>query len=186
MNTKKCSSGTLISSILLLTFIVFPNRHAFTQETGPEFIIFTGADFTEVLHLGMGLEGPLSRIGFSYGTTFSAKKEYSLSAHYARHFAGKPRYDIMHPWYGKMMLSYLYFESSTWKSRDYYLGPRIGRDFWVNPSLNLRAEAGAMFRLSHQTEELEGSSGWNLDISFPVLPALGIALVWRPLKSNHH
>lgn len=168
-----------LNSCFLLVFIsaisFFVGNSMYAQE---RFNLTAGFGVPELINIGLKYQlDEQSQLGLTAGTEFNM---IALSGDLYFHFAGSSKFSYRRPWYGRAGLTYWRnddeFATETWL----WLSPRIGRDLNISERWGIAIDAGVAFRL--QNEEVikkPQSNPFNIDIDFPILPALGIAIFYR-------
>ena len=163
--------------MLLSIFSLCYGNQSFGQEKAN---ISSGIGLPELLNLGVRYQLKQAQLGIGFG--FIPIKEESViavSGDVYYHFAGLSEFSNRRPWYGRLGLNYLRDETKTLVDKYLYLNLRIGRDFNISKKIGIEIDAGAIFQLFNETIRKEPSSGWNLDLEFPILPSFGIGLFYR-------
>lgn len=162
---------------LLIGFLFGYGNQSFGQE---KINISAGFDLPEGLNLGLHFQVKQAQVRIGVGTIPIKDESFiSVSSDVYYHFAGLSELSNRRPWYGRIGLNYLRDESKMLLDKDLYFNLRIGRDFNISEKIGIEFDAGAGFLLFHEKIEKEPSSGWNLDLSFPLLPSFGICLFYR-------
>lgn len=142
--------------------------------------ISAGLGLPEMLNLGLHFQQDQVQIGFSVGTMpLDGESIISVSGDMYYHFAGSSVLSNRRPWYGRAGLNYLRNETNNFIDKYIYLNLRIGRDFNISEKFGINFDAGAIFELYNEEIRKVPPSGWNIDINFPVLPALGLRFFYR-------
>lgn len=174
--TKKLKP--LFYILLLITF----SLGNVGQVSGQEKINITvGFSIPELINLGVFYQLDQFQLGLSVGSlpTGSSENLISLSGDVRFHFAGSSELSNRRPWYGRIGLNYLREETDYVIDNYLYLNTRIGRDFNISKKIGIAVDMGAIFLLNNKEKVKKPSSGWNLDLDFPVLPSVGIGLFYR-------
>lgn len=161
--------------IVVLTFSIFGGNATYAQER----VNFTaGFGIPELINVGVRYQlDEHSQLSLSAGTDLLM---FSLSGDIFYHFAGSTPLSWRRPWYARAGLSYWQsdneFATETWL----WFNPRVGRDFNISGRWGISVDAGVALRL--QNEEVTKKSGTNpsnINIDYPVLPGLGVAVFYR-------
>lgn len=99
------------------------------------------------------------------------------------HLWGQSEHSNIKPWYGRSGLSYFREKTPRWIDRYSYLDIRLGREMFLSEKLSIEADLGIAIELSSKREYLTPTSSW-LNIEFPVLPAIGMRIVYRFNKNS--
>jgi hypothetical protein len=170
--------GNLLYNLMLFSIFLFCcGNQSFGQE---KVNISAGIGLPQFLNIGVRYQLKQTQVGIGLGT-MPVKDEgiVTVSGDISYHFAGSSELSDRRPWYGRIGLNYLRDETRTLVDKYLYLNLGIGRDFNISKKIGIGIGAGAIFQLFHDTKRKEPSSGWGLDINFPVLPGFGIGLFYR-------
>lgn len=83
-----------------------------------------------------------------------------------------------YPWYLRSGLTFMKESTPNWIDRYTYLDFRLGKTFYLSDNFNIEADAGIGVELSYQREEINPGSS-SLLIHFPVVPEIGVRIVYR-------
>ncbi len=139
-----------------------------------------GLGVPELLNAGLRYGKGQSQFALTVGTIPSQEEEsLSLSGDFYRHFGGKAKLTERKPWFVKLGLNYLKSESPFLIEKYGYLNFSIGREFNLTEHLGVQFHGGTIFQFHESVIEKQPSYGFDIDISFPVLPCLGIATFYK-------
>ncbi len=135
----------------------------------------------ELLNFGVRYQLSQAQIGVSYGSVPSTGAEglFSISSDVYYHFGGMTKLSERRPWYARIGLDYVRDETASSIENDLFLNLRIGRDFNISKKVGVEIDAGSLFQLSKKETIKKPSNGWHLDLNFPVLPSIGVAVFYR-------
>ncbi len=164
------------SILIIIAFLsVFGNQLSAQKK----YILSTGFGIPELLNIGLSYHYDQFQIGMSVGTMPVPDEHIITVAGDIRyHFGGSSGLSDRRPWYGRIGLNYLKDETKNYIDKYSYLNTRIGREFNITNRFGIAIDAGAIFQLSHSKIRKTPSSGWDLDLEFPVLPSLGIGFYY--------
>ena len=164
---------------LLLIVLVVGNLHLLSGQEKVN--ITTGIGLPEFLNIGLRFQLKQSQVGFSIGTwpLASGEKIMSGSGDFLYHFGGFSELSNRRPWFGRIGVNYLRDETEYRIDKYFYLNTRVGRDFNISKKIGITLDVGAIFQLGSETIRKKPSTGWNLDLEFPVLPSAGLGVFFR-------
>ncbi len=140
--------------------------------------VLLGFGLPELLNVGINFQKEQSQYGIRVGSFPADEKILTIRGDYYYHFAGKSAYASRRPWYGRLGLNYLRDETEKVIDLYWYLDLRIGREFYLSPSLGIAIDAGIAVQISHEKEVKNQSNYWDIIPEIPVLPGLGITLFY--------
>ena len=135
----------------------------------------------ELVNGGVRLPFNQSQLGISFGILpLQGESIISTSVDYYYHFKGQSEFSKRRVWYGRLGLDYLRDESKTLIDKYLYFTTRIGKDINFSKRFGINADAGLGFQLYNETiRKVPQTSGFNLDLEFPIIPAFGLCLFYR-------
>lgn len=153
------------------------------QGRGQEKInLASGFGLPELIHAGVRYQLNQAQIGFSYGA-FSNREGEKLRSYTLEtfiHIAGKSAFSQRKPAYLRLGLNRFTEDDSYTTDKYLYLVTRIGRDFNFSKVFGIQMDVGAAFELSHhEIQKVPNNSWFDLDMEFPVLPALSVGIFAR-------
>jgi len=170
-----------ILKVLRRTIIVFATvfaTAAFSQTY--TFNVSVGADFPELLNLGLRYEWSKYQLGVAYGTGIGQENDQTLTADFWYHCLGYHEGQGRRPGYVRVALEYLRSEPGTRIDKDVYTGIRIGREFLFNDRTGIRADIGFSFLAgSRSILKSTGNTFDSTDLTFEVIPAFGLAVFYK-------
>ena len=165
----------LSSALVLLVFL-----NAKAQPNA--FNVSVGADFPELLNLGLRYEWQKYQAGLAYGTGLSqsGEQDQAVTADFWYHFMGVPETSGRKPGYLRIPVEYLRADTGPRIEKDIYLGLRIGRELMFNTRTGIRADAGLSFLvLSRSILESTGDVFDSSDPAFDIMPGFGLAVFYK-------
>lgn len=99
---------------------------------------------------------------------------FTLSSDYYYYFVKKNKADSHRKWFATGGLTYFYEETSARVDTYLYSNADIGRRIRFTSRAGLSLSAGLGFEIIHHTKRKTPSTGWGLDIDFPIFPSLNI------------
>ncbi|MCG6912362.1 hypothetical protein LJE86_00440 [bacterium BMS3Abin03] len=160
--------------LCLLIFIPF------NQLPGQEKVnLSAGLGLPELLNLGIRYQLEQTQLGLSVGSFPSEDKLFCISGAVYYHFAGTSELSNRRLWYGRFGLTYLHDETDAVIDKYLYLDLRVGRDINFSVKVGMEIDAGIIFQLSKEETRKKPSGWFNLDLDFPLLPALGVCVFYR-------
>lgn len=172
------NKGNLLYNLILFGIFSFLyGNQVFGQE---KINLSVGMGFPELLNVGVRYQLEQEQIGIGFGSVpLKDESLISVSGDVYYHFGGLSELSSRHPWYGRIGLNYLRDETTTLVDKYLYLNLRIGREINISKKIGIEIDAGAIFQLFNNEIKKKSSSGWNLDLEFPVLPSFGIGLFYN-------
>ena len=143
------------------------------------FNVSVGADFPELLNLGLRYEWQRYQAGVAYGSGLgrSGEQDQAITADFWYHFMGVSEISGRKPGYLRIPLEYLRADTGPRIEKDIYLGLRIGRELMFNERAGIRADAGLSFLvLSRSILESTGEVFDSSDPAFDIMPGFGLAV----------
>jgi len=163
--------------LLIVTFSISFVHQGFGQG---KVNISAGFGIPELLNIGVRYQLNQVQIGLSVGSMpVEDESIISILGDVRYHFGGYSKLSSRRPWYGRVGLNYIRDETEYKIDKYIYLNSRIGREFNISNKIGIEIDAGAIFQLSNEEERKKPSSGWNLNLDFPVLPSFGIGLFYH-------
>lgn len=163
-------------------FILISLLLAATVLRGQQYVVLqTGAGLPELLHGGVAWQEGHHMVGLVAGAIPDAYNDMAAAGvYYRRQFGVPSRYPEFTRWYLQVGFHYVYEGNSKRETNDWFLVPRIGREWYINRRWSLAFNLGAAFTVFHGYHDLDpGSNRLRLDLSFPLLPAAGMQLQYR-------
>lgn len=141
--------------------------------------IAVGAGFPELVNAGIRVHGKQTQFGVNYGI-FPSKTSpaKAFSADLYVHFGGEAKLTPRKPWFLKFSLSHFRSESVYLIENYGYFTPAIGREMNITKKFGVEIHAGTSFQLYERVIDKQ-VTGWDLNISIPVLPAFGFAAFYK-------
>lgn len=171
-----------VNSLRILTFFIIFSFCLGNQLFGQEKVnISAGFGFPELINLGVRYQIKQIQIGMSVGT-YPVKDEelmtISTSADIYYHFGGFSELSSRRPWYGRIGLNYLFYETKTFIDKSIGLGLRIGRDFNISKKIGIEIDTGVFSELYF---DRKGKYPYEYDYNpgFNIYPSFGIELFYR-------
>ena len=151
---------------------------AFSQEY--TFNVSVGADFPELLNLGLRYEWSKYQFGVAYGSGIGEENIQTLTTDFWYHCLGHHEGEGRQPGYVRTALEYLRSESDARITKDIYAGIRIGREFLFNDRTGIRADIGFSFLAGSRSIMKPSGSVYELiEESFNIIPAFGLAVFYK-------
>lgn len=143
--------------------------------------VSAGIGIPELANIGIRHRINQTRLGLTIGTMpVRDESIFSICGDVFFHVGGKSRYTDLHPWYLQSGLNYLHDETTKVMDNYLYLKLRVGREFNITERIGVDLEGGLLIELSHDSVEKVPSNSWfDLDLDYPVLPALGVSVFYR-------
>lgn len=171
-----------IKQIYLWLLLIISSVSCFNQVFAQEKInISAGIGLPELLNIGVRYQLDQAQIGLKVGSLpGNNDKLFSLSGDIYYHFGGLSDLSIRRPWYSKIGLNFFRDETEYTIFKYLYLDCRIGKDINLSKKMGINLDAGLGVQLIlDKVKKKESYSWFNLDLSFPVIPTLGLCLFYR-------
>lgn len=142
-------------------------------------VISTGFGIPELMNLGAQYQFHQCQIGLSVGTLPSSSEHImTISGDLRYHFAGYSNLSGLHPWYGKLGLSYLRDETPGRIENYMYLNARVGRDFDLTDKLGINFDVGAIYELNKKVIQ-KTDTNWYLPMNWHIIPSISFGLYYK-------
>jgi hypothetical protein len=166
-----------MKKILLILFAAFAVQSTFGQK---HLAISAGIGIPELINAGLRYGTNQNQFAISLGTVWSKEDPtIAKSLDYYRHFGGKSQLSERKPWFMKFGLNYLKSDSDFLIEKYGYLNLSIGREFNITRNFGMQFHGGTIFQIYEKIIEKQPSYGFDINISIPVLPCLGIATFYK-------
>lgn len=159
--------------IVLFSFVFISS---FCQE---KLSITAGFGFPELLNAGIRLNGKQTQFGLTYGSIpIRNETTQSFCADLYVHFGGASKLSSRKPWFIKFGLNHFRSETFYLIENYTYFNPGIGREMNISKRFGIEIHAGTAIQLFERIVDKQ-PTGWNINISIPVLPSFGVATFYK-------
>ncbi|MBX7154069.1 MAG: hypothetical protein U0Y96_00775 [Candidatus Kapaibacterium sp.] len=141
--------------------------------------VSAAAGIPELLSIGMRYQTVGINIGASVSTFPTATTNLSVMLDAMILFGAPQREAPYGRWYVRPGVAYLY-DDGEYKTESYiYANGRVGYVLLLNNPVSLCFDAGVMVELQKTSVQKKPSSGWNFNFEFPVLPSIGVTVLYE-------
>lgn len=145
---------TRFSFIPITLLLILLNLHATAQNN---FKASIGIGLLESINIGVDYHFKQSEAGISIGTWPTQINGFSLTGNYYYHFAGKPRFGEVRPWFVRAGINMLRDRYTHSIEYDYCATLRFGREFNFSDKIGVGINLGACYLFYYSVKILEES-----------------------------
>lgn len=170
-------AGLLAAAVLLA---LLAPRPAAAQGDGLH--LSGGLGLPELIHGGLHYRTGLFEIGGSFGfVALGDNQVTSAGGDLFYHLGGRDQFGNAKPWYLRAGAYYMRDEGDDLIHRYVYLNTRVGRDFVLSEKFLMKLDAGVLTQLFHEEIEKDSFDSLfdGLDIDLPILPSIGVKILYR-------
>lgn len=143
------------------------------------FKVHAGVGVPELAHAGVSIQLGQFQLGL-YGGTMPMKEEriFSVLGDVRFHFAGKAKHSDTRPWYARVGVDYMWYDTLAKKETFVYLVPRLGRELHFSRRFGLELDIGALLQLAHEEVRKMPPPDLKLNIRFPSFLSFGLGFFY--------